>query len=648
MADAASAARPDTPVSPGERDGPADPGEPAVLPAPSGAGLLRRRRRVFAGLVLGSVVALSVGMAGVLRPGGWTVIEIAMIALFAANTPWIVIGFWNAVIGLVLLARRRDALAAILPGVARPDPATPIRGRTAIVMPIHNEDPARALRHARATLDSLDRASPHDGDRFTFFLLSDTTDPAIAAEEEAAARAWAASPDARGRVHYRRRAENTGLKAGNLRDFCVEEGRGFATMVVLDADSVMTGRAIRRLVATLEANPRLAILQALVVGMPTTSPFARLSQFGMRHGMRPYATGAAWWQGPAGPYWGHNAAIRLAPFRRHCDLPELGPGRRLGGRILSHDQVEAVMLQRAGWETRVLPVEDGSYEENPPTLPDHLKRDLRWCHGNMQYLKLLRLPGLTAMGWLQLALAIAMYLASPLWLGFLVLAFAQVLSGGFAGGAAGGGIALWGAASLGIGLFATMIGVSLTPPLCGLADVLLRPSARRTYGGAGRLIAGGGLAIGFSMLLAPVLALAHCLFLARLALARHGGARWEAQRRDGHVVGLAAAFAGLWPQTLAGLAGTAILALAAPSILPWAAPVLAGLTLAAPLTWATSLPAVGRALARAGLAAPPEEIRDVPEILAAQAGPATAPRAATTGGSARPAGEPRPAFEEAG
>jgi len=639
---------------------PADDGEPEDPPdvAPGDRRFAYgHRRAAVAGLVTLTAAGLTAAMAAVLSPGGWSALELAMIALFAANTPWVAIGFWNAVIGLALLARPGGALDAVLPGVARPDPSTPIRGRTAVVMPIYNEDPDRVLRHARATLDSLDRASPADRERFVFYVLSDTTDPATAAREEALVGAWAAEAGRTGRVRYRRRPDNEGLKAGNLWDFCTRQGRDFATMVVLDADSVMTGTAIRRLVTTLEANPRLALLQALVVGLPTASPFARLSQFGMRHGMRPYAVGAAWWQGPEGPYWGHNAAVRLDAFRRHCDLPRLGAGRRLGGRILSHDQVEAVLLQSAGWETRVLPVEDGSFEENPPTLPDHLKRDLRWCHGNMQYFKLIGRAGLRPMGRLQLALAIAMYLASPLWLGFLVLGFGLLTAGGapiLPG--AGGGLPLWGSATVGIALFATMIGVSLTPPLCGLADVLRRPAARRAYGGAGRVIAGGLAAIVLSMLFAPVLALAHTLFMIRLALGRHGRTRWEAQTRDSHVVPLSAALAGLWPQTLAGLAGAALLAAAAPAVLPWAAPLLAGLILAAPLTWATSLEAVGRVLARLGVAATPEERAPGPEIRAARgsaegpaavAGPGeTECEAASVVFPALPGADARPAFEE--
>ncbi|MEI9889679.1 MAG: glycosyltransferase family 2 protein [Caulobacteraceae bacterium] len=153
-------------------------------------------------------------------------------------------------------------------------------------------------------------------------------------------------------------------------------------MIVLDADSVMSGPAMLRLVRAMQANPELGILQTLVVGRPSESAFTRIFQFGMRHGMRAQTTGSAWWQGSSGPYWGHNAIIRVAPFVDHCALPPIpGQGGPLRGPVLSHDQVEAALMRGAGWHVRVIPDEHGSWEENPTNLPDFIKRDLRWCNG---------------------------------------------------------------------------------------------------------------------------------------------------------------------------------------------------------------------------------------------------------------------------
>src|SRR6185503_12995327 len=177
----------------------------------------------------------------------------------------------------------------------------------------------------------------------------------------------------RGRISltYRRREANTGFKAGNIRDFCDRWGDQHDHALVLDADSLMTAEAVLRLVRIMQANPQLGILQSLVIGMPSTSAFARIFQFGMRLGMRSYTIGSAWWQGDCGPYWGHNAVIRLKPFIAHCHIP----ARPDGTHILSHDQIEAVLMRRAGYEVRVLPEEGASWEENPPTLLEFIRRD---------------------------------------------------------------------------------------------------------------------------------------------------------------------------------------------------------------------------------------------------------------------------------
>ena len=186
-------------------------------------------------------------------------------------------------------------------------------------------------------------------------------------------------------VTYRAAHVNTGFKAGNIWDFCERWGDQHEFAVTLDADSFMTAAAIMRMVRIMQADPKLGILQGLVVGMPSTSAFARIFQFGMRLGMRSYTIGSAWWQGDCGPYWGHNAVIRIAPFIAHCRIPELPEGGVLGGHVLSHDQIEAVLMRRAGYDVRVLPEEDLGWEENPPTLIEFIRRDLRWCQGNMQY-----------------------------------------------------------------------------------------------------------------------------------------------------------------------------------------------------------------------------------------------------------------------
>jgi membrane glycosyltransferase len=571
---------------------------------------LRRRRTLFATLVAATGVAVFAALTAVLGGDGLSALDLAMLAAFAVTLPWTVVGFWNAVVGFAILRLARSPVHHVAPLAALDGPSTPPRGRTAIVVPIYNEDPRMVVRHVEATMDDLAAAGPLDG--FELFVLSDTQHPATIRAESAAIaalRARCAWPE---RFHYRRRRHNTGYKTGNLWDFVDRHGHRFDHMLVLDADSVMSGAAIHRLVRVMEANPRLGILQTLITALPTRSAFARLFQFGMRHGMRSYATGAAWWQGPHGPYWGHNALINLPAFRAHGRLPHLDGPPPWGGQLLSHDLVEAVQLQRAGYEVRVLPDEFGSHELNPPCLPEFVRRNLRWCQGNLQYLRLIGRPGWHPMGRLQLGLAILMYLSGPGWLVFMTLGFVQ---GAF--GLDGGEIAAnpWGAppSELGILLLATMITMTFAPKLAGLADALVDGAARRSYGGPGALVGAGLIEFVHGMLLAPITAFSETFFIGRLLSGR--GLAWRSQARDGRGVSWREAWRRFWGVMLAGTVVLVAFAQLAPGLLVWIVPVVTGPLLVVPFAWLTTRPWLGRALAGVRFAAVPEE-RVTPPIVA--------------------------------
>ncbi len=384
----------------------------------------------------------------------------------------------------------------------------------------------------------------------------------------------------------------------------------------------MSGDAIVRLVRLMQRNPRLGILQTLVVGLPAASPFARMFQFGMRHGMRSYTTGSAWWQGDSGPYWGHNAILRLEPFIRHCRLPQL-PGRPpLGGEILSHDQVEAALMRAAGYEVRVLPVEGGSYEENPPTLPDFIKRDLRWCQGNMQYLGLIRWRVWRPLGRLQLALAILMYLSPVMWMGFLFAGLLRTMATAlFPNTEFAFMPAVWDrVASLeGVALFGTMMTVIFAPKIFGVIDIMLSSAKRRRYGGAGRILAGTAVELIFGALLSPIVAVAQTVFVIGLLFGKR--VAWNVQARNLHTVAWSRAARGLWLQTLCGLLFGAALWAWAPGALPWAIPLLSAWLLAVPFAVLTSSARIGRLLRRIGLCAVPEEIEPTAEVAEVMAPP---------------------------
>ncbi|QFR34475.1 glucans biosynthesis glucosyltransferase MdoH [Ancylobacter sp. TS-1] len=566
---------------------------------------LRRRRALVLGLNAATYAGFVALFAYLLAHGGFTPLDGLLLLAFGLSTPWTILGFWNAVIGLWLLHGPGDPRRSVYPFAGKASDDASITARVAVVMALRNEDPERAFARLRTMRAELDRSG--EGERFTWFILSDTTLDAVAGAEEALFRAWREELGPSPRLHYRRRSDNIGFKAGNIRDFVDRWGDEHELMLVLDADSLLGASTILRLVRIMQANPMLGILQSLVVGMPSRSAFARIFQFGMRHGMRSYTMGASWWAGDCGPYWGHNAVIRIAPFRAHCALPVL-PGRGpLAGHILSHDQIEAVLMRRAGYEVRVLPEETESYEENPPHLTEFTRRDLRWCQGNMQYWRLLAMPGLKPMSRFQIAWAILMYVGAFAWVLFMVLATLKVFDVERADTPFPAG--------LGLTLFAVTFLMSLAPKLAGLLDVLLRPDERRRYGGAGRVLAGALLEFPFSVLLGPVVALRIAIFMVGLAFGRT--VTWEAQARDAERLSWRTALRGLWPQFLFAVLMGGVLYAFAPAALVWAVPVLAGLLGAAPFAVLTAEPAVGRWLARRGLCATPEE-QVPPPCLAAQ------------------------------
>lgn len=568
-------------------------GEACVPTGVQSLAALRRRRALVLALNAATYAGLVGLFAHLLAHDGFSLLDGLLLLAFGLSTPWSILGFWNALIGLWLLHGPGDARRSVYPYAAKAADDAPITARVAVVMALRNEDPERAFARLRSMREDVERSGA--GAHFAWFVLSDTNRADIAAAEEALFRAWRA--EAGSRVHYRRRSDNAGFKAGNIRDFVETSGDDFDLMLVLDADSLLGAATILRMVRIMQANPMLGILQSLVVGMPSRSPFARIFQFGMRHGMRSYTMGASWWAGDCGPYWGHNALIRIAPFKAHCALPVLPGDGPLSGPVLSHDQIEAVLMRRGGYEVRVLPEETESFEENPPHLTEFTRRDLRWCQGNMQYWRLLFLPGLLPMSRFQIAWAILMYVGACAWVAFMILAALKVFDVEPTDAAFPAG--------LGLALFAITFLMSLAPKLAGLADVLLRAGERRRYGGTAKLLGGALMEFLFSMLLGPVVAFRIAIFMVGLTLGRT--VTWEAQARDAERLSWRTALAGLWPQFLFGLLLGGVLYTYAPGAIIWALPVLVGLLGAVPFAVLTSQPALGRWLVRRGLCATPEE-----------------------------------------
>ncbi len=343
--------------------------------------------------------------------GGLNLLDILRATLVAISGFWLVWGSIAAVLGVFTPERRTQAI-----------PAAGLSSRTAILVPIYNEDPAATFSRVAAMNRSLVRLGV--AEHFHFAVLSDTQDMVLAADEVVQFERLFGEPLALGRMFYRRRERNVGRKAGNIEDFVSRSGGAYDFALILDADSLMEGETILAMAQRLEADPELGLLQTVPTIINARTLFGRSIQFAAAYLSPTFARGAAQMQGREGPYWGHNAMVRMRAFAASCGLPELSGTPPFGGHILSHDYVEAALLSRAGWKVEVDAALKGSYEEAPDNLIEYAKRDRRWCQGNLQHGRLIAAPGLKAWSRFTFIQGIMAYLASPLWLLLLVASIA--------------------------------------------------------------------------------------------------------------------------------------------------------------------------------------------------------------------------------
>ena len=577
-------------------------GAPVTMPA---TGL--RRLALF--LVAAATTVLGVGlMFEILRANGMAPLEVATLVLFSVTFAWIVIAFWTALAGFVVELLGIDPLSLRRkPRRGRAD--APLLSRTALVMPVYNEDTRRVAAGLEATFRDLQESG--DGDAFDAFVLSDSTDAEIARAEEAAVADLRARLPGGDRVYYRRRTSNEGRKAGNIDEFCRRWGAYYDYMVVLDADSVMTGRALTALVRTIQANPAAGMLQTVPIPMRQETFFGRFLQFASTLYSPMLAAGMCFWQTDTANYWGHNAIIRVQAFMDHCGLPELPGQPPLGGEILSHDFVEAALMRRGGWHVYLLPELEGSYEEVPGNILDYAQRDRRWSEGNLQHLRLLGAKGLHPLNRLYFVMGALAYGCSFLWL--LMLTVSTLDAGSRALTVAryfGAGHQLfpdWPVARTGvmIALLVTVAGMLILPKVLGVLVCLLQPARRRAFGGAVRISASALIELVFSIVVAPVMMTFHAYFVASVLCGRK--VKWAPQNREGREVPWSAAFRSTGLVAVGGLfwgLGTAFIT---PIFFYSMTPVLVGLVLAPALVTLSSRLDLGRLMRRGGLFLTPSE-----------------------------------------
>lgn len=542
------------------------------------------RVAVFLGAAL-MTAAFAYELHGVLSSEQMTPIQLLFLVLSTLTFAWISVGTLSAALGFLPLFAGENADT-----IHVPDADGPLSQRTALLFPVYHEDPARIAGTISAIAEEL--VSLGKAKHFDVFVLSDTRGADEGVREEAAYAALAERLSGVLTLHYRRRIDNTGRKAGNIKDWVERFGGAYETFVIFDGDSIMSGVALVRLARAMEADPSAGLIQTVPRLIGGETRLQKLMQFAANIYGPSSAAGLAFWGADQGNYWGHNAIIRTRAFAGSAGLPSLPGAAPFGGHIMSHDFVEGMLLSRAGWGVHMAPSVEGSYESMPPGLTDLIVRDRRWSQGNLQHLALIGKRGVPAMGRVHLTMGALSYLVSAIWAGVLVVGLVLALQGQqmlpsyFTDGKTL--FPIWPVVDPGAAmrLFMATMAVVLLPKALGLALEIKRASVARERGALPRAVAGVTTETLFSMLLAPIMMMTQTASVLQIFLGRDAG--WNAQRRSSGAIHFLEAMRLHWVHILAGLAIAYVCWETSPGLLVWTAPVLFGLVLSGLLNWSTA------------------------------------------------------------
>ena len=568
--------------------------------------IFMRRLKVF-GLTGLSTLLATLKWVSVIPTDSELVTKFLMVLLFVLTFGWIALFFWSSLFGFFELMRK-----AKVPGIRWVPADTPLTSKTAVLMPVYNEQPTFVMANLLAMAQDL--AKTGQGKAFDIFILSDTTNPKFWVAEE---KMWLEAqkllpPEIK--LYYRRRAKNVARKSGNIEDFCNRWGAEYDYMIVLDADSLLAGKTMVKMVQLMQANEHTGIIQAPPQCINKKSWFARMQQFAGKVYGPIVSAGLAYWQVGDSNYWGHNAIIRVKAFMQCCGLPVLKGRKPFGGHILSHDFVEAALISRGGWSAWLLPELKGSYEECPPTMIDFAIRDRRWCQGNMQHMKVLVSKGLHPVSRIHFIIGIMSYLSSPLWLSFLLVGLAIALGREFFPP-----VYFSETRSLfpdwpifdkvgTISLFIISMVMLVLPKFMGLI-VYYRQEKRASKGALKSTL----LEIVCSALTAPIMMMFQSKFVWDIFAGKDSG--WNTQNRDDAATSFKTAFSRHIWHTILGVVTTLVVWFYAHELFWWMLPITLGLMLSIPISMLTSQESVGKWFLRHGWFVIPEEVRE-PRLVA--------------------------------
>lgn len=566
------------------------------------------RRRIFVlGLNLIVDLALFASVIVLLWPGEWSKADTVLVLAAIFVIPPVVFSALNSGVGFILKRTSRGGLDYAAPHALSQNHSPVITARTAIVMTLRNDPVEDALQRLKLIRTSLETTG--ESGHFSFFVMSDTSDPVLAKREEQLVHAWNRALPDYAPVVYRRRLVNAGYSAGNLADFCRNFGEHFEYLVPLDSRSFMTGMALVEMVRIIESNPKIGILQALAIASPKMDADRRYRGFVDRVTQVVASIGEAWWRADCDEYRGRNAIIRLKPFYLHCRMPHL-PGRApFGGAVLAHRQIEAAFMRRAGYEVRGIPIEFDHYEDQPVTLLDVIDEMRQKIYPLWQMPRFIFAQDIAPVyrfAWgmqvLRGVMPFFFTLAVPL------LAFKPFEAQDFAASP------LLDYAKL---VYLTFLFLTGAPYLLGVIDILVTRGRVADFGGIFRFMLSSIFGLGLNLIMLPAFAFRAAFallaspFTWKEDIAVMAGSAKQAKRSS--------AFKSFWPASLFGLDLILLMLIGSSTFTLWTLPLMLGYVLIIPVTRALASPALSQIFIKSGIFGVPEVLsptREIAELVA--------------------------------
>ncbi|QOG06629.1 glucans biosynthesis glucosyltransferase MdoH [Aureimonas sp. OT7] len=574
-----------------------------------GIGLVIFGRFLFALVALALAVVAGFLFATIITANGATWLHFAQVCLLIVCCMWLAWGFNTAVAGIFFSRGKPNRRGGVL--------APASVNRSAVLVPVYNEDADAVMARVAAMIEGLRRIRRLEA--FDFFVLSDSTKAESVAAERRAVFEIAGALETGTHLYYRHREKNTNRKAGNIGEFVTQQGGAYTYMIVLDADSLMRPETLVEMVARMDDDDELALLQTQPLIINRRSLFGRALQFSAALYSPFFSRGIAALQGREGPFWGHNAIIRTRAFAQSCGLPHLSGRPPFGGHILSHDFVEAALLARDGWKVRVDPDLEGSFEEAPSNLIEYAKRDRRWCQGNLQHGRLIPAPRLRFWSRVAMVSGIMAYAASPIWLLFLIVSMLDPILAPAPNYFPGDSLfpvfprpETTKALLLLIGIFTLLL---LPKTLIAFRTALSHRAAR--FGGSIAVLAGATCELILTSALAPIMMLFQSKAVAEILMARDSG--WPSTDREDEGVPLSAAFAASWWMVIVGAILMVTSYIYTLTLFLWVLPIALPLVVAPLFISLTADPVLGDKARALSIFATPFEIAPEPVIRASEA-----------------------------